>query len=229
MYYYGHGANVNSNGDGGITIPVPASIGGQSDGRFAPGRSFNGEQVVFKMPSGTTVRDIGTLTIWCRQFSAFFTRITFPANIVIPGGGGGGGGGGDNNKPKNCVPLSNQLQLSWSINTTVAKPMATFTLCGCLLTDGYMSFGLSGNADSVNMVNGDVTVAWIDTQAHAEDYYLQRREQVGYRVGMGLWFDGYLMHVLTGKLIRCMYNIITMTMHQQFSKILQQSTVNGQL
>ena len=67
------------------------------------------------------------------------------------------------------------------INTTVAKPMATFTLCaprGCLLTDGYMSFGLSGAVDSINMVNGDVTVAWVDNQPHAEDYYLQRREQV---------------------------------------------------
>ena len=150
---------------------MPASIGGQADGRFTPGRRFNDEQVVFTMLNGTTIHDIGNLTIWCETFSAFFTKIVFPTNIVIPGGGGGV----DN---KNCVPLSNQLQLSWTINTTVAKPMVTFTLCGCLLTDGYMSFGLSGNADSVNMVNGDVTVAWMDTQAHAEDYYLQRREQV---------------------------------------------------
>ena len=135
------------------------------------------------MPSGTTVHDIGTFTIWCRKFSVFFTQLGFPANIVIPGGGGdggggGGGGGGGDDKPKNCVPLSNQLQLSWTINTTVAKPMATFTLCGCLLTDGYMSFGLSGAVDSINMVKGDVTVAWVDNQPHAEDYYLQRREQV---------------------------------------------------
>ena len=101
------------------------------------------------MPSGTTVRDIGTFTIWCERFTAIeFTRLEFPANIVIPDGGGGGGGGDD--KPKNCVPLSNQLQLSWTINTTVSKPMATFTLCGCLLTDGYMSFGLSGAVDSIN-------------------------------------------------------------------------------
>ena len=85
MYYYGHGANVNPNGGGNI-IPVPASIGGQADGRF-PNRNFNGEQVVFTMPNGTTVRDIGTLTIWCRRFSMFFARITFPANIAIPGGG----------------------------------------------------------------------------------------------------------------------------------------------
>ena len=131
---------------------------------------------IFTMPSGTTVRDIGTFTIWCERFTAIFTRLEFPANIVIPDGGGGGGGGDD--KPKNCVPLSNQLQLSWTINTTVSKPMATFTLCGCLLTDGYMSFGLSGAVDSINMVNGDVTVAWVDNQPHAEDYYLQRREQV---------------------------------------------------
>ena len=79
------------------------------------------------MPSGTTVRDIGTcITIWCERFTAIFTRLEFPANIVIPDGGGGGGGGDD--KPKNCVPLSNQLQLSWTINTTVSKPMV-HSLC----------------------------------------------------------------------------------------------------
>ena len=41
------------------------------------------------MPSGTTVRDIGTFTIWCERFTAIFTRLEFPANIVIPDGGGG--------------------------------------------------------------------------------------------------------------------------------------------
>ena len=186
MYYYGHGANVNRFGGGNI-IPVPASIGGQSDGRFARGRRFNDEQEVFTMLNGTTIHDIGNSTICMSEtFSAFFTRIEFPTNIVIPGGGSGGGE--DN---RNCVSLSNQLQLSWTIKTTVANPMVTFTLCGCLLTDGYMSLGLSGNTDSVNMVNGDVTVAWMDTQAHADDYFLQRREQVGCTVGKSLWFGEY--------------------------------------
>ena len=177
VYYYPKGVTANPSSHTGVIIKVPQSVGGLSDGRFQYDRSFSGEQVIFTMPSGTTIHDIGTFTIWCRQFSAFFTTLAFPANIVISGGGNGGGGGGDN-RPRNCVPLSNELQLSWIINTTVAKPMATFTLCGCLRTEGYMSFGLSGNVDSINMVNGDVTVAWMDTQAHAEDYYLQRREQV---------------------------------------------------
>ena len=78
----------------------------------------------------------------------------------------------------NCVPLSDKLHLTWSLDTTATKPSATFTLCGCLGAEQYMSFGLSGSIGSINMVNGDVTVAWVDSAPHAEDYFLERREQV---------------------------------------------------
>ena len=182
VYYYAKGVDPYTNlrrpAHTGIVIPVPSSAGSGPGGRFGINRSFNDERLVLTMPSGSTVHDIGHLTIWCQLANSFFNApMEFPSSIVFNNPGGGGGGGGDQ-KPRNCVPLNNQLQLSWTVNTTIQQPMATFTLCGCLRTDGYMAFGLSGSTDSVTMDGGDVTVAWVDTEAHAEDYFLERREQV---------------------------------------------------
>ena len=78
----------------------------------------------------------------------------------------------------NCINLHERLQLTWTLSMTAPQPQATFTLCGRLETNQYMAFGLSGSPDSINMVNGDVTVAWVDSEPHAEDYFLERREQV---------------------------------------------------
>lgn len=182
VYYYAKGVDpytgtiFRTPAHTGIVIPVPSSAGGGPGGRFG-GRRFNDERLVLTMPSGSTVHDIGHLTIWCQLADSFFNApMEFPSSIVF----NNPGGGGDNQKPRNCVPLNDQLQLSWTVNTTIQQPMATFTLCGCLRTDGYMAFGLSGSADSVTMDGGDVTVAWMDTKAHAEDYFLERREQVSF-------------------------------------------------
>ena len=182
VYYYAKGVDpytgtiFRTPAHTGIVIPVPSSAGGRPGGRFG-GKRFNDERLVLTMPSGSTVHDIGHLTIWCQLADSFFNApMEFPSSIVFNNPGGGGGGG--DQKLRNCVPLNNQLQLSWTVNTTIQQPMATFTLCGCLRTDGYMAFGLSGSTDSVTMDGGDVTVAWVDTEAHAEDYFLERREQV---------------------------------------------------
>ena len=204
MYYYAKGVTPTNTG-GGIIIPVPPSAGGASNGRFG-NQPFSGQQLILTMPSGTTVHDIGHLVVWCQLASAFFNQpLQFPASIqfpcitnntstntttnttntstnttntstnttntTTPDNGGG-------STVPNCVPLNNQLQLTWSLNTTAASPSATFKLCGCLEPEQYMAFGLSGSTDSINMVNGDVTVAWVDSQPHAEDYFLQGREQV---------------------------------------------------
>ena len=93
-------------------------------------------------------------------------------------GSEGGGGGGNVSVSINCINLHEQLQLTWTLNMTAPQPMATFTLCGRLETNQYMAFGLSGSPDSINMVNGDVTVAWVDSEPHAEDYFLERRQSV---------------------------------------------------
>ena len=172
MYYYPKGVTPNRFSDQGVIIPVP---GGKSDGAFLFNVPYSGQRLVLTMPSGKTVHDIGHLTVWCRRFSAFFNEpLQFPNSIVISGGSGGGG------VTRNCIPLNEQLQLTWTLNTNTSQPTATFTLCGCLSTGQYMAFGLSGRPNSIDMVGGDVTVAWIDrgSQPHAEDYFLQRREQV---------------------------------------------------
>ena len=184
MYYYPHGVTPTPSG-GGIIIPIPASAGGGNNGQFGFGRAFSNEQLILTMPAGTTVHDIGRLVIWCQAFSAFFNSpMQFPNPLVFPTPTTATTTAtsttptNPSETVSNCVPLSDKLQLTWSLNTIATKPSATFTLCGCLRAEQYMSFGLSGNSDSVNMVNGDVTVAWVDSEPHAEDYFLERREQV---------------------------------------------------
>ena len=41
-----------------------------------------------------------------------------------------------------------------------------------------MAFGLSGSQTGTLMDNGDVTVAWVDDMARAEDYFLKARSPV---------------------------------------------------
>ena len=47
--------------------------------------------------------------------------------------------------------------------------------------DQYVAFGVSGDANSVRMAGGDVTVAWIDAvtgASNAVDYFLESYSQV---------------------------------------------------
>ena len=51
------------------------------------------------LPDGVDACDIGTITIWCEPFTAFFSRLEVPRSLFVSdyrktGGGGGGGGGG---------------------------------------------------------------------------------------------------------------------------------------
>ena len=58
-----------------------------SNGRFVSGRSYSNEQLTVSLDSctecraGLTIRDLGTFTIWCRRFTAFFTRLDIPADL----------------------------------------------------------------------------------------------------------------------------------------------------
>ena len=54
-----------------------------SDGEFRRGRSFNREDLVYSLPGNVTACDIGTLTMWCRTFRAFFTRIEIPRSLFV--------------------------------------------------------------------------------------------------------------------------------------------------
>ena len=77
----------------------------------------------------------------------------------------------------NCEPLSDELQVSWTVNQTAN--MAFFQLCGCVDAGDYMAFGLSGSDSTVEMVGADAVVTWQDDKGTgAVDYYLSQRAQV---------------------------------------------------
>ena len=80
-------------------------------------------------------------------------------------------------KYDNCEPLSDELQVSWTVNQT--EDRVFFQLCGCVDAGDYMAFGLSGSDSAVQMVGGDAVVTWHDSEgAGAVDYYLSARAQV---------------------------------------------------
>ena len=77
----------------------------------------------------------------------------------------------------NCEPLSNELQVSWTVDQTGNR--AFFQLCGCVDAGDYMAFGLSGSDSAVAMVGADAVVTWHDSEGTgAVDYYLSARAQV---------------------------------------------------
>ena len=57
-----------------------------SDGRF-PRRSYSNEKLTVSLDdcigcrAGLTIRDLQSFTIWCRDFSVFFTRLDIPADL----------------------------------------------------------------------------------------------------------------------------------------------------
>ena len=75
----------------------------------------------------------------------------------------------------NCEPLSDELQVSWTVDQT--EDRVFFQLCGCVDAGDYMAFGLSESA--VQMVGADAVVTWHDSEGTgAVDYYLSARAQV---------------------------------------------------
>ena len=47
------------------------------------GRAYNGETLSVEMPSGRTVCDIGTFTIWCELASVFFATLVVPETAFV--------------------------------------------------------------------------------------------------------------------------------------------------
>ena len=77
----------------------------------------------------------------------------------------------------NCEPLSDELQVSWTVNQT--EDRVFFQLCGCVDAGDYMAFGLSGSDSAVQMVGADAVVTWQDNEGTgAVDYYLSAQAQV---------------------------------------------------
>ena len=67
--------------------PSPSPLPLRSEeGRFVVGRRHTNTELTVNLPAGTTVCDIGTLTIWCRLARSFFTTIIIPPSTVVSWG-----------------------------------------------------------------------------------------------------------------------------------------------
>ena len=75
IYYYPPGISPEITG-GGIDIPFNTTMR-----TFPLGRRFNRETVIFPLPPGVKMCDIGNITIWCRYANQFFTIIEIPPSI----------------------------------------------------------------------------------------------------------------------------------------------------
>ena len=77
----------------------------------------------------------------------------------------------------NCEPLSDELQVSWTVDQM--EDRVFIQLCGCVDASDYMAFGLSGSDSAVQMVGADAVVTWHNGESTgAVDYYLASRAQV---------------------------------------------------
>ena len=95
----------------------------------------------------------------------------------------------------NCQPLSDELQVSWTVDQTEERVF--FRLCGCVDAGDYMAFGLSGSDSAVEMVGADAVITWHDSEGTgAVDYYLSARAQVRDAIPckINTYIYTYIMH-----------------------------------
>lgn len=80
------------------------------------------------------------------------------------------------NELPNCLQLHKDFQVSWEI----FGPQITIQLAGNIAEDEYMSFGISGSDSQSQMLNSDVTIAYIDGyRGFATDYNITALTPVG--------------------------------------------------
>ena len=175
MYYYAKG--VTPSGSNGVIIPIPASVGGGSDGRFGIGssHSFSNEQLVLTMPEGSTVHDIGHLVIWCEAVKVFFnspmqfpdplatniTTVIVNTTTATP------------TEPPTTptVPPTEVIATILPLQIGSLQTLNMLLLVQCTLTTippSELRIFITTSMD-----NGDVTIAWVNNKTHAEDYFLQ--------------------------------------------------------
>jgi len=66
--------------------------------------------------------------------------------------------------------------VSWVVDHS--NNFISIKLCGCVLPDNYVAFGISGSDQAVLMVGGDVTWTWLDNEGvHAQDLHLSAYSQ----------------------------------------------------
>ena len=60
-------------------------LGDRYPGAFRQFQRFTNEDIMVTLPDGVDACDIGTITIWCEPFTAFFSRLEVPRSVFVSG------------------------------------------------------------------------------------------------------------------------------------------------
>ncbi|CAH1784589.1 unnamed protein product [Owenia fusiformis] len=140
-------------------------------GSLAILKKYTGQTITLTLPDPLTVKSIDWVSMWCIQANQNFGDVKMPDESELT-----------NIPPyfprimmkelENCEQLDSTVNAAWEIDGA----MITIDMSAKLDEGDYISFGLSGNADSVAMINADVTVGFIDEGTYkAQDYYLNAK------------------------------------------------------
>uniref|UniRef100_A0A1B6DSH2 DOMON domain-containing protein n=3 Tax=Clastoptera arizonana TaxID=38151 RepID=A0A1B6DSH2_9HEMI len=148
--------------------PQPSSKGKKVPDEYGflePLRLYSNANVKLKLPGELSIFDIDWLSIYNIETKENFGSVFIPDNPNVPPSL-------DKIIPykdtlPNCLQLHRDFQVRWEI----FGPQITITLAGNMDEDYYLSFGLSGAPDKVQMLGSDIAVAYISAgRGYAVDY-----------------------------------------------------------
>ncbi|KAI5706345.1 hypothetical protein M8J75_007174 [Diaphorina citri] len=170
-----------------LGIKVPNEIGS-----LEPLKGYQGEDIEIQLPGNLTVYDIDWLAMWCVQYRHNFGHVMIPRDLDVPPALGQTKitppwwykptsstteTPEDLDQVTNCREFLNErMQVQWSLKEDYVQ----IKLSAVIRDDQYMAFGLSGEEGRVNMVGGDVVVAYYNSETrtfHADDYYMSATSQ----------------------------------------------------
>ncbi|XP_028028127.1 protein Skeletor, isoforms D/E isoform X2 [Bombyx mandarina] len=155
----------------GIRIP-------DENGKEDPLRKYDKKTIVLTLPGDLTVFDIGHFGVWCEAFTVDFGHITLPRAQVSNVPPSLKMLGVSPQSKLNCEVLNEEF--GFEVRWAIAGDSIVLQLVAKLDDGEYMSFGISGHPSRVQMVGGDVAVAWVDKDSfmgYSKDYYLDAKSQ----------------------------------------------------
>ncbi|XP_044754723.1 protein Skeletor, isoforms B/C isoform X2 [Coccinella septempunctata] len=158
-------------------------------------RGYQGEDIEIQLPGSLTVYDVDWLAVWCVRYRHNFGHVMIPKDLDVPPALGQTkisppwwyNPTSTSPKPtgaRNCREfLDKRLQVNWEI----IGDFIEITLSAKIREDQYVAFGLSGAEGRAQMIGGDVTVAFYDTDSRtfkAIDYYMTHTAQCDGKSGV---------------------------------------------
>ncbi|KAL3269598.1 hypothetical protein HHI36_008662 [Cryptolaemus montrouzieri] len=135
------------------------------NGYLEPIRSYKEESITLELPGDLTIFTIDWFSIYDQENFENLGSFIVPDGLNVP----------PSlvkiishkNELPNCLQLHKEFQVSWEI----FGPQITIQLAGNIEEYEYMAFGISGSETYSQMLNSDVTVAYIDGyRGFATDY-----------------------------------------------------------